>query len=44
MKTNILNRREIEELAEKALLAVGSTSNAAEALARAVASAEMDGI
>ncbi len=44
MKTNILNRREIEELAEKALLAFGSTSNAAESLARAVASAEMDGI
>ena len=44
METKILNRGEIEELAVRALVASGSTSDAAESLARAVASAEMDGI
>ena len=43
-QTRKLNRREIEELASKALVACGSSEPSAVSLSRAVASAEMDGI
>ena len=39
-----LNRKEIEELASNALIASGALETSAKSLAKAVASAEMDGI
>ena len=39
-----LNREEIEELASNALIASGALETSAKSLAKAVASAEMDGI